>query len=260
MSSVKTLILAGGFGSRLSEETDSKPKPMIEIGGKPILWHILKIYSYYGFNDFLIALGYKGDLVKKYFLEYIDYSGDITISIKKKEKKVLREDFEKWNLTLVETGIDTNTGGRVKNLQNYIDNKTFMCTYGDGVSNINIKELLKFHKEKKKLASITAVRPPARFGGIVLDNNNKMVKNFVEKPSVGEGWINGGFMVFEPEVLNLIKKQDSSLESDLLEELSKEKQLAAYLHDGFWQCMDTKRDKDFLENVWTSGKAPWKLW
>ena len=256
---MKAVILAGGLGTRLSEETSLRPKPMIEIGDNPILWHILKIYSFYGFNDFLIALGYKGDLVKKFFLEYIDYSGDITISIKKKEKKVIREDFENWNLSLVETGIDTSTGGRVKNLFKYINNETFMCTYGDGVSNVNIKELLKFHKEHGKLATITAVRPPARFGGIILDNE-KLVKKFIEKPSAGEGWINGGFMVFEPEVLGLIKKPDSSLESDVLEELSKQKQLAAYVHNGFWQCMDTKRDKDYLERVWTSGKASWKLW
>tara|TARA_B100000963_G_C22639517_1_gene679595 strand:- start:5709 stop:6488 length:780 start_codon:yes stop_codon:yes gene_type:complete len=259
MNTIKTLILAGGFGTRLSEETVTKPKPMLEIGGKPILWHILKIYSFYGFNDFLIALGYKGDQIKKFFLEYIDYSGDISISIKKKEKKVIREDFENWNLNLVDTGIETATGGRVKKLFNYLKDHTFMCTYGDGVANVNIKKLLKFHREKKKLATITAVRPPARFGGLEFGKDG-LVEKFVEKPLVGESWINGGFMVFEPEILSIIKQNDSSLEYELLEYLSSEKQLSAFIHDGFWQCMDTKRDKDYLEKEWTSGFAPWKLW
>lgn len=259
MNKLKTIILSGGFGTRISEETNLKPKPMIEVGGKPILWHIMKIYSFYGFNSFLVALGYKGDLIKKFFLEYIDYSGDISILVKNKKKIITRKDFENWEIGLVDTGVNSNTGGRVKALKDYIGSNRFLCTYGDGVSNVNLKDLLKFHVEHRKLATVTAVRPPARFGELLVDEKKKIVK-FKEKPLKGDGWINGGFMVFEPEVLNMIQDSSSSLESELLENLSKENQLSAYLHSDFWQCMDTKRDLNYLENLWSSGQAPWKLW
>ena len=255
---MKTIILAGGFGTRLSEETQSRPKPMLEIGGRPILWHIMKIYSYYGFNEFIIGLGYKADFIKRYFLDYIQHAGNLTIVIKNGDSEIIQRKQDEWTIHLEETGLDTMTGGRVKSLKNWVKNETFMLTYGDGVSNIDLKELIKFHKEKGKLATITAVRPPARYGGIVMDDG--VIKKFTEKPQAGEGWINGGFMVLESEVLYRIQDSRTSLESEVLESLAAENQLAAYCHDDFWQCMDTLRDLKYLENLWVEGKAPWKLW
>lgn len=255
---MKTIILAGGLGTRLSEETEIRPKPMIEIGGRPILWHIMKIYSYYGFDDFLLALGYKADYIKKYFLEYVGYSGNITVKIKNGDSQIIKREQDEWTIHLEETGLDTMTGGRIRNLAHWVKDESFMVTYGDGVADINIKELINFHKKMGKLATITAVRPPARYGGLFIEND--IVKNFTEKPQTGEGWINGGFIVFEPQIIDLIKGTKSSLESELLEELSAMGQLAAYSHEGFWQCMDTLRDLKYLEGLWSSGNAPWKVW
>lgn len=255
---MKTIILAGGFGTRLSEETESRPKPMVEIGGRPILWHIMKIYAHYGFDEFIMALGYKADFIKKYFLEYISYSGNLTVQIRNGQSQVLQREQDEWTIHLEDTGLDTMTGGRVKKISEWVKDETFMVTYGDGVANLNIKDLVAFHKKQGRLATVTAVRPPARFGGLYMDDG--LVTSFTEKPQSGEGWINGGFMVCEPQVLELIKDTHSSLESELLEELASHKQLSAYCHDGFWQCMDTMRDLKYLENLWASGTAPWKLW
>lgn len=255
---MKTIILAGGFGTRLSEETESRPKPMVEVGGRPILWHIMKTYSYYGFDEFVLALGYKADYIKKYFLEYVRHSGNITVSIKNGDSQIIQREQDEWTIHLEETGLDTMTGGRIKSLSHWVKDEPFMVTYGDGVSDINIKELIKFHKKMGKLATITAVRPPARYGGLFMKNG--IVKNFTEKPQTGEGWINGGFMVFEPQVLDMIQGPKSSLEAELLEELSAIGQLAAYSHDEFWQCMDTLRDLKYLESLWSAGNAPWKIW
>lgn len=255
---MKTIILAGGFGTRLSEETETRPKPMVEIGGRPILWHIMKLYTYFGFNDFVLALGYKADYIKKYFLDYARYSGNITVNIKNGQTNILQREQDEWIIHMEETGLDTLTGGRIKSLTEWVKNETFMVTYGDGVSDININQLVDYHKRTGKLATVSAVRPPARFGGLSIDNG--IITNFTEKPQAGEGWINGGFMIFEPEVLNMIEGTQSSLEAELLETLSGMGELAAYCHEGFWQCMDTLRDLRYLESLWTSSKAPWKLW
>ena len=234
---MKAVILAGGYGTRISEETHLKPKPMVEIGGKPILWHIMKIYSAHNINEFIICCGYKGDIIKEYFS---------------------RSDFPAWNIELVDTGIDTMTGGRVKRIQNRIDD-TFCVTYGDGVSNIDINNLISFHKEKKSVATLTAIHPPERFG--VLELEGEYVMEFHEKHSGESSWINGGFFVFEPEIFDYIRNGDSTiLERMPFETLAKEKKLTAFKHDGFWYPMDTLRDKKHLENLWTSDKAPWKKW
>ena len=256
---MKTIILAGGFGTRLSEETANKPKPMVDIGGRPILWHIMKIYAHYGFQEFIIALGYKADVIKKYFLEYADLSGNLTVEIKSGKSRIVKREPSEWIIHLEETGLDTFTGGRVKKLSQWVKNEAFMVTYGDGLANIPINQLQTFHKSHGKLATLTAVRPPARFGGLFIDEANTITR-FTEKPQAGEGWINGGFLVFQPEVLDMIKDTSSSLESQLLEELAKQGELAAFCHDGFWQCMDTLRDLRYLESLWSSGTAPWKVW
>jgi glucose-1-phosphate cytidylyltransferase len=255
---MKTIILAGGFGTRLSEETENRPKPMVEVGGRPILWHIMKTYSRYGFNEFIVALGYKADYITKYFVDSVRYSGNITVSIHQGESQITQREQDEWTIHLEDTGLDTMTGGRIKALAHWVKDEPFMVTYGDGVSDINIHDLLAYHRKMGKLATLTAVRPPARYGGLFMDNG--VVKKFTEKPQTGEGWINGGFMVFEPKVLDMIQDSKSSLEGDLLENLAKIGQLAAYSHDGFWQCMDTLRDLRYLENLWGSGKAPWKVW
>lgn len=255
---MKTIILAGGLGTRLSEETDIRPKPMVEIGGRPILWHIMKIYSHYGFNDFVLALGYKADFIKKYFLEYVKYSGNLTVSINKGESTITQREQDDWTLHLEDTGMDTMTGGRVRNLKHWVQGGTFMLTYGDGVADINIHKLLEHHRTMGKLATISAVRPPARYGGLFMENG--LVHKFTEKPQTGEGWINGGFMAMEPQVLDMIEGPKSSLEAELLEKLSDMGELAAYCHDGFWQCMDTLRDVKYLESLWAAGEAPWKAW
>ncbi len=259
---MKVVILAGGFGTRLSEETTVKPKPMVEIGGKPILWHIMKIYSSQGFNEFIIALGYKGEVIKKYFLDYYSINSNIFLDLETGQSYLFDSNKESWKVWLIDTGIYTNTGGRILRLKKYIGNETFMVTYGDGVANINLKELLDFHRKHGKIGTVTAVRPPARFGGIIFDpsdDSGKILK-FTEKPQIGEGWINGGFMVFEPAIFNYLEDENTSLEAHVLERLAEEGQLAAFKHEGFWQCMDTMRDKNLLEKLWESGEAPWKIW
>lgn len=255
---MKVVILAGGFGTRLAEETDRIPKPMVEIGGYPILWHILKHYAYYGFKEFLIALGYKGEVIKRYFLDYYALRGSFRINLRTGEVLPYGKDCEDWLIHLIDTGLHTLTGGRIKRMQSYVGKGTFMATYGDGLSNVDLKKLLSFHREQGRIATITAVRPPARFGGIVFEGDR--VSEFTEKPLIGEGWINGGFMVFEPAVFDYISGDDTSLEGHVLERLATEGQLAAYKHEGFWQCMDTLRDVRLLESLWQSGKPPWKIW
>lgn len=254
----KVVILAGGLGTRLAEETELKPKPMIEIGGKPILWHIMKSYAHYGFTEFFVALGYKGEVIKHYFCDYHNMSSDMTIDLARDQVKKRKTGAEKWTIHLIDTGTDTLTGGRVKRLEPWLKNETFMVTYGDGVANIDIRALLKFHRAQGCIGTVSAVRPPARFGGIVLDGNK--IAEFTEKPQIGEGWINGGFMVFEPGVFKYLKNDRSILEKDALERLAADRHLAAYRHDKFWQCMDTLRDKRQLEQLWQSNKSPWKNW
>lgn len=255
---MKVVILAGGLGTRLAEETEVKPKPMVEIGGRPILWHIMKLYAHYGFNEFLVALGYKGDVIKRYFLDYYRLNGSMTINLWNGDALMHHKKAEDWVVHLHDTGMHVNTGGRVKRLEPCLRNETFMVTYGDGVSNVNLEELLKFHRSHGRLATVTAVRPPARFGGLIF--NGDMVAQFTEKPQIGEGWINGGFLVFEPGVFSYLKGDLASLEADVLEQLAAEGQLAAFRHDEFWQCMDTLRDVLLLENLWQKGNPPWQVW
>lgn len=255
---MKAVILAGGYGTRLSEETHLKPKPMIEIGGKPILWHIMKIYSHHGINDFIICLGYKGYVIKEYFANYFLHQSDITFDMKNNKLKIHNNYSEPWKVTLVDTGQDTLTGGRLKRVKEFIGDETFCFTYGDGVCDINISDLVKYHKENKKLATLTAVNPPGRFGAIDLKNN--IVINFKEKPQGENSWINGGFFVLEPEVVNLIEGDNTPWESEPLEHLANIEELSAYKHEGFWLPMDTLRDKRKLEELWNIGQAPWKLW
>jgi glucose-1-phosphate cytidylyltransferase len=257
-SNIKTVILAGGLGTRLSEETDLKPKPMVEIGGRPILWHILKHYSHYGHREFFVALGYKGDEVKRYFLDRASLTGNMTLFPGRGEVQRSGGEIEDWTLHLIDTGKDTMTGGRVKLLQSNFQGQTFMVTYGDGLADVNFHALLAFHRRCGRLATITAVRPPARFGSMIFDGD--LVAKFSEKPQAGEGWINGGFLVFEPGVFDHFLTNNCSLEYDLLERLAFAGQLAAYRHEGFWQCMDTLRDKRLLERLWQTEKAPWKVW
>lgn len=259
MNTIKTIILAGGFGTRLTEETVSKPKPMVEVGGKPLLWHILKHYSHFGFNEFIVALGYRADIIKRYFLDYRELSGNLTIEIKNGSNHVLQREQDEWIIHLEDTGLHTQTGGRVKKVASMLTDDLFMVTYGDGVSNVPIDQLITFHQSHGKLATVTAVRPPARFGGLELDQNF-FVKNFTEKPQIGEGWINGGYLVFNSEVLKKIGGDFSSLEKELLEQLAEQGELAAFCHDGFWQCVDTIRDLKYLEDLWNSGNRPWKVW
>ncbi|HEX9533495.1 MAG TPA: glucose-1-phosphate cytidylyltransferase [bacterium] len=255
---MKVAILAGGFGTRLAEETDIKPKPMVEIGGRPILWHIMKIYATAGFTEFLVALGYKGDLVKRYFQDYYYMRNNLTIHLRTGELEVHDGDREDWTIDLVDTGLETQTGGRIKRLAPWIGRQTFLMTYGDGVADIDIQKVVQFHRQHGKLATITAVRPPARFGGLHFEGSR--VSHFVEKPQIGEGWINGGFFVLEPQVLDYIDGDQTLFEREPLERLTREAQLVAYRHDQFWQCMDTLRDLRLLEGLWASGDAPWKVW
>lgn len=255
---MKVVILAGGLGTRLSEETDLKPKPMVEIGGKPMLWHIMKIYSHYGFNDFIICLGYKGYIVKEYFANYFLHQSDVTIDIRKNKVQVHHCKAEPWKITLVDTGLNTMTGGRIKRIEKYI-NGTFMLTYGDGLSDINIKELLSFHKKTGGAVTVTAVQPGGRFGAIDIADRGK-VNSFMEKPKGDGSWINGGFFVLEPEIFNYIKDDASIWEREPMEKLTRDGKVHAYKYDKFWKCMDTLRDKNELENLWSGGKAPWKMW
>jgi len=257
---MKVVILAGGFGTRISEESDLKPKPMIEIGGKPILWHIMKIYSHYGFNDFIICCGYKGYVIKDYFHHYYLHQTDITIDLSKNEIEYHDSSSEPWRVTLVDTGLNTMTGGRIKRIQPFVGNETFMLTYGDGVSDIDIKALLNFHKQHKRLATLTAVQPSGKFGALSIDNKNAVMQ-FQEKPKGDGAWINGGFFVCEPGIFDYIRSGDETIwERQPLEDLSRDGQLGAYKHEGFWQPMDTLRDKNELERLWASGNAPWKVW
>ena len=255
---MKTIILAGGLGTRLSEETEVKPKPMVEIGGKPILWHIMKRYAHFGFNEFAVALGYKGDVIKRYFLDYARLNSSFTVHLGSGDVLRQRACPEDWTVHLVDTGIQTITGGRVKRMRSLIGRETFMMTYGDGVCNIHLAKLLDFHQRHGKLATVTAVRPPARFGGLIFDGDR--VTQFTEKPQAGEGWINGGFFVLEPGVLEYIAGDETHFEREPLENLASDGELMAYRHDDFWQCVDTLRDLRLLENLWATGKAPWKMW
>jgi glucose-1-phosphate cytidylyltransferase len=255
---VKVVILAGGLGTRLAEETEVRPKPMIEIGERPILWHIMKHYAHYGCKEFFIALGYKGEVIKRYFLDYYTLNGSMTINLSNGDVQVHNKECEDWIVHLVDTGLHTLTGGRVKRLEPWLKDGTFMVTYGDGVSDVDLQDSLRFHRSHGRLATVTAVRPPARFGGLIFDGD--LVADFTEKPQIGEGWINGGFLVFEPAIFSYLEGDHSSLEVDVLERLAADNQLAAYRHDRFWQCMDTLRDKRLLESLWQEGRAPWKVW
>ena len=257
---MKAVILAGGFGSRLSEETNLKPKPMVEIGGKPILWHIMKIYSAHGINDFVILLGYKGYCIKEYFANYFLHQSDVTIDLKDNSIKVINNSSEPWKVTLLDTGLNTMTGGRIKRVQNYIENEPFMLTYGDGVADINIKDLLKFHKSHGKLLTMTSAQPDGRFGALVIDDKNK-VNEFKEKPKGDGSWINAGYFVCEPEVLEYITEGDDTIfEQSPLKKMAKNGEIFTYKHDSFWMPMDTVRDKNVLNDLWLNNKAPWKTW
>lgn len=256
---MKVAILAGGLGTRLAEETELKPKPMVEIGGQPILWHIMMQYSCYGFRDFVIALGYKGEVIKKYMVDYVALNSNLTVKMRTGEVTMHDGLKPDWTVDLIDTGDGTMTGGRVKRLAAYLGDGTFMMTYGDGVSNINLQELLDFHRSHGKLATLTAVRPIARFGQLDLDDDGH-VTDFTEKPQTREGWINGGFFVLEPGVLDYIDGDMTFWEKDPLERLARDGQLVAYRHNEFWQCMDTLRDKLTLEKLWQSGKPPWRIW
>jgi len=257
---MKVVILAGGLGTRLSEETELKPKPMVEIGGKPILWHIMKIYSYYGYNEFIICCGYKGYMIKEYFANYFMHQADLTVDLVNNNMEVHHSNAEPWRITMIDTGINTMTGGRIKRIQKYLDNQTFMLTYGDGVSNVDINKLIQFHRSEGKLATLTAVQPFGRFGALSLSGDNK-ITSFIEKPSGDGAWINGGFFVLEPGVFEYITDSDGAIwERTPMENLAKEDQLVAYKHSGFWRPMDTLRDRMELEKMWDSDKCEWKLW
>lgn len=256
---MKVAILAGGFGTRLSEVTDLRPKPMVEIGGKPILWHIMKIYSHYGFNEFVILLGYKSYFIKEYFANYFLHQSDITIDIKNNKMEVHNNSSEPWKITLVDTGLNTFTGGRVLRARKYLENDSFMLTYGDGVGNINIPGLIEFHKKNRATLTLTSVQPEGRFGALNLDGNH--VTAFAEKPRGDGSWINGGFFVCEPKIFDYITEGDDTIfERTPMEKLAKDHEMCAFKHNGFWMPMDTLRDKNELESKWNSGKAPWKIW
>jgi len=258
MSNEKVVILAGGFGTRLSEYTESIPKPMVKIGGKPILWHIMKIYSSYGYNDFIICLGHKGHLIKDYFVNNFTYDCDFTLDYVNNTTKYHNAPKESWKITLVDTGETTMTGGRIKKIQKYIDGRFFL-TYGDGVADINIPQLLKHHNNIGKMTTVTAVQPSGRFGGLEIENES-LVKSFIEKKRSDSPWINGGFFVCEPEIFNYIKGDKTIFESDVLEQVAQEQKLACYKHTKFWECMDTKKEYTHLNKLWNNNKANWKLW
>lgn len=255
---MKVVILAGGMGTRLAEETVTRPKPMVEIGERPIIWHIMKHYAHYGFKEFVIALGYKGEMIKRYFHDYFKFNGSMTISLGEGTLKAHDPVKEDWVIHLIDTGLKTNTGGRLKRLEPWLGKEPFMLTYGDGVCNIDIEALIKFHKDHKKLVTVTAVRPPARFGSLNFSDGD-MITEFVEKPQSGEGWINGGFFVVENEALNYIK-DDVPWESEPLRHIAAQGELVAFKHYDFWQCMDTARELKILQNYWAGGAAPWKIW
>ena len=252
---MKVVILAGGLGTRLQEETELKPKPMVEIGGRPVLWHIMKSFANQNFKQFCVALGYKGEVIKNYFLNYYYLQNNLTVNLANEQVQVHQGECEDWTIDLVDTGLKTMTGGRLKRMAKWIGNETFMMTYGDGVAGINIRELVEYHRSHGKLATVTAVRPPSRFGGISIEGDR--VTRFVEKPQIGEGWINGGFFVLERKVLDYIKGDETPFESEPLERLADEGNLIVYRHEGFWQCMDTLRDVRLLEQLCQAGEPPW---
>lgn len=255
---MKVVILAGGFGTRISEESHLKPKPMIEIGEKPILWHIMKYYSSFGYNDFVICLGYKQYVVKEFFADYFLHTSDVTFDLKNNKMEILNNYSEPWKVTLVDTGLNTMTGGRIKRVRPYLNEEPFMLTYGDGVCNVNLHDLEKYHKEHGKMVTLTAVKPDGRFG--VLDIENNQIKAFREKSQFDAGWINGGYMVVNPEIYDYIEGDHIMFEREPLEAVAAKGELMSFKHDGFWQCMDMKRDKEKLEAMWNEGKAPWKVW
>jgi glucose-1-phosphate cytidylyltransferase len=257
---MKVVILAGGFGTRISEETSLKPKPMIEIGTQPLLWHIMKIYSSYGFNEFVICLGYKGYMIKEYFANYLLHQSDVTIDLANDQIDVDRKNCEPWKISLIDTGLNTMTGGRIKRIHNIIGEETFFMTYGDGVADIDLAALLKHHRKYGKYATVTAIRPANKFGSLSFNARGNVVKRFVEKPEDEGGWINGGFFVLEPQIFDFIDGDETSWERKPLEQLAKSDQLVAYRHRGFWRCVDTLRDKEELTSIWNSGGAPWKIW
>lgn len=256
---MKVVILAGGFGTRLSEETSIKPKPMVEIGGKPILWHIMKIYSSFGFNDFIICLGYKGYVIKEYFANYFLHQADVTFDIGNNKMEIHNNHAEPWKVTLVDTGANTMTGGRLLRVKEYVGKETFMMTYGDGVGNVDLKKLIQLHREKKQIATLTAVQPSGRFGIIKIDSNNN-ITHFQEKPQGDGAWINGGFFVLEPKVFDYLENDATIFERKPLESLSVDGQLNAFYHQGFWMPMDKLSDKQKLEELWKKGEAAWKIW
>jgi glucose-1-phosphate cytidylyltransferase len=255
---VKAVILAGGLGTRISEESHLRPKPMIEIGGRPILWHIMKIYSHWGINDFVICLGYKGYIIKEYFANYFLHMSDVTFDMSQNRMTVHQRKAEPWKVTLVDTGADTLTGGRLKRVSRYLNGDAFCFTYGDGLTDVDVGRLLDFHRAHGRLATLTAIQPPGRYGAVLIDDTR--VTSFQEKPAGDGAWVNGGFFVLQPGVLDYIEGDETSWESEPLVRLARNDQLRAYQHGGFWQAMDTLRDKNHLEDLWQSGRAPWKLW
>ncbi|AST90643.1 MULTISPECIES: glucose-1-phosphate cytidylyltransferase [Sutcliffiella] len=256
---MKVVLLAGGYGTRLSEETIKKPKPLVEIGDKPILWHIMKIYSHFGYSDFIVCLGYKGHLIKQYFTDYFLNNSNVTVNLETNDISYLNKVKENWKITLVDTGSNTLTGGRLKRIESYLNNEPFMVTYGDGVSDLNIQELISFHKSHNKIATLTAVQPEGRFGSLSIGKENIITK-FFEKPKGDNNWINGGFFVFEPEIFQYLSNDQTILEKEPLMNLSEDGELMAYKHHGFWHPMDTLKDKKALTSLWYSGNAPWKQW
>jgi glucose-1-phosphate cytidylyltransferase len=254
---MKVGILAGGLGTRLSEETVVKPKPMVEVGGKPLLWHIMRYYAHFGFNEFVIALGYKGEIIKDYFINYRRRNCSLTVRLSSGDMMVHNGHTEDWTVHLLDTGIKTQTGGRVKKIAQYIGKEPFLLTYGDGVCNVDLNKLIAFHRSHGKIATVSAVRPPARFGGLSFEGEN--VASFAEKPQTGEGWINGGYFILEPQIVDYIANDQMPFEYKPMERLTQENQLMAYKHEDFWQCMDTLRDVQLLESMWASGNAPWRM-
>lgn len=257
---MKAVILAGGFGTRISEESGIRPKPMIEIGHRPILWHIMKIYSAAGINDFIICCGYRGHMIKEYFSNYYLHRSDVTFDLRENQMQVHENQAEPWRVTLVDTGDNTMTGGRIRRIRKHLEDEAFCLTYGDGVSDLNIKELIEFHRQHKKLATVTAVQPPGRFGAFTLHEDQTRIENFREKPSGDGAWINGGFFVLDPQVIDYIENDQSIWERDPMQNLARDGALFAYKYSGFWQSMDTLRDKMYLEELWDGGTPPWKVW
>lgn len=260
MFAMKAVILAGGFGTRLSEETSIRPKPMVEVGARPILWHIMKTYSAHGINEFIICCGYKGYIIKEYFANYFLHRSDVTFSLADNSMEVHNNSAEPWRVTLVDTGENSLTGGRLRRVRDYLANETFCFTYGDGLADINVTALVDFHKAQGTLATLTAVQPPGRFGAFTMQNDESIIRSFHEKPRGDSAWVNGGYFVLEPEVIEYIAGDTTVWEREPMEQLAHERQMSAYKHDGFWQPMDTLRDKNYLEGLWEKGEAPWKIW